>query len=269
MTGLFRRLARHVVGQPPTAVHAMTSLPFVPSAESASVDDVKFATEAPSASGPVAASASARAEAWTAPMALQSGTPVAPFTANRQATPSRSPTAPTTHPAPTREFASTVAGRVKLAQADIASDTPAPARAVDPPPQALTDEKPLPAAQRLPASKRRTAIANGEKQASPSVDAASTDVPPPMLQWPPIGSDVAGTHPPNPPQVRATHAVGDKQDNFSATASPDEPTEVHVHIGRIEVTALSKAPPARGSPRGGKSPMSLQEYLERRQRGRP
>ena len=42
--------------------------------------------------------------------------------------------------------------------------------------------------------------------------------------------------------------------------------EVHVSIGRIEITAPPPAPP-RAAPQG-RRPMSLAEYLERRQRGR-
>lgn len=41
------------------------------------------------------------------------------------------------------------------------------------------------------------------------------------------------------------------------------PNEVHVHIGRIEVTAMHEAPPAKPRERG-RQPMSLDEYLARR-----
>jgi hypothetical protein len=47
----------------------------------------------------------------------------------------------------------------------------------------------------------------------------------------------------------------------STAAAPDE---VHVHIGRIEVTAVREAPPmTRRRPRG-KAPMTLDEYLAKR-----
>jgi hypothetical protein len=52
-------------------------------------------------------------------------------------------------------------------------------------------------------------------------------------------------------------------------ATVEETTEVHVSIGRIEVTAVQEAaPPPRKTPRGS-PPMSLDDYLARRNGGRP
>lgn len=48
---------------------------------------------------------------------------------------------------------------------------------------------------------------------------------------------------------------------------PVQPNEVHVHIGRIEVTALREAPQPRARERSGRKPMSLEEYLLQRQKG--
>lgn len=50
-------------------------------------------------------------------------------------------------------------------------------------------------------------------------------------------------------------------------ASVEETTEVHVSIGRIEVTAVHEAPPAKPPPPRRAGPMTLAEYLARRQRG--
>lgn len=51
--------------------------------------------------------------------------------------------------------------------------------------------------------------------------------------------------------------------------SEPETNEVHVHIGRIEVTAVQEAPPAKKSrARPTRKPMSLDEYLARRTEGR-
>lgn len=49
----------------------------------------------------------------------------------------------------------------------------------------------------------------------------------------------------------------------------EETTEVHVNIGRIEVTAVQEAPAQKPGPRHRPQPMSLDEYLARRQGGRP
>jgi hypothetical protein len=49
-----------------------------------------------------------------------------------------------------------------------------------------------------------------------------------------------------------------------------EPNEVHVHIGRIEVTAVAQpAPPKRSTPAPVRGSMSLTDYLAQRQRRAP
>jgi hypothetical protein len=53
----------------------------------------------------------------------------------------------------------------------------------------------------------------------------------------------------------ATHAV-----------ASGEPSEVHIHIGRIEVTAMHEAAPPRRPPVPRPSPMSLDAYLAKRGR---
>lgn len=53
----------------------------------------------------------------------------------------------------------------------------------------------------------------------------------------------------------------------TATASTtDDATEVHVHIGRIDVTAVHEAAPPRRKPASMPGPMSLDSYLARRSR---
>ena len=47
----------------------------------------------------------------------------------------------------------------------------------------------------------------------------------------------------------------------------DAPNEVHVHIGRIEVTALQESAPQARKKKNGRAPMSLDEYIAKRQRG--
>ena len=51
----------------------------------------------------------------------------------------------------------------------------------------------------------------------------------------------------------------------SASALPArEPDEVHIHIGRIEVTAIQESRPASKPSRKGAAPLSLDDYLARR-----
>jgi hypothetical protein len=43
-----------------------------------------------------------------------------------------------------------------------------------------------------------------------------------------------------------------------------EPDEVHIHIGRIEITAIQEPKPASRPARKGAAPLSLDDYLARR-----
>ena len=52
----------------------------------------------------------------------------------------------------------------------------------------------------------------------------------------------------------------------SSGATADSATEVHVHIGRIDVTALHEAPAPRRKPAAAPGPMSLDAYLTRPRR---
>ncbi len=54
----------------------------------------------------------------------------------------------------------------------------------------------------------------------------------------------------------------------AAMQTETEPTEVHVHIGRVEVTAVPESSPTRPARRPRREPMSLDDYLAQRQRGR-
>lgn len=62
--------------------------------------------------------------------------------------------------------------------------------------------------------------------------------------------------------IRAAQSVQD------SPARESETTEVHVHIGRIEVTAVQEAQPATPKRPAARGPMSLEEYLNRRREER-
>lgn len=55
-------------------------------------------------------------------------------------------------------------------------------------------------------------------------------------------------------------------DPAQATSTPHGETEVHIHIGRIEVTALQEAPRPKARPRERAQPMSLDAYLDQRRK---
>lgn len=68
--------------------------------------------------------------------------------------------------------------------------------------------------------------------------------------------------PASPPGAAAAPAASA---SASASALPArEPDEVHIHIGRIEVTAIQESRPASKPSRKGAAPLSLDDYLARR-----
>ncbi|MDO9598369.1 MAG: hypothetical protein Q7J47_11680 [Azoarcus sp.] len=72
-----------------------------------------------------------------------------------------------------------------------------------------------------------------------------------------------------PPIVQDAHSSRSSPAAASAQRTPaaaDGPTEVHVHIGRVEVTAVQAPAAPKPSARSGPQPMSLDDYLARRQR---
>jgi hypothetical protein len=78
--------------------------------------------------------------------------------------------------------------------------------------------------------------------------------PPPLL--PPACTAASAT----PSAARHTAALP----QLRAGAGGEDTTEVHIHIGRIEVTAAHETPRARAEPRSKQAPMSLGAYLAAR-----
>ena len=76
----------------------------------------------------------------------------------------------------------------------------------------------------------------------------------------------APRRPPARPIPRATR-LGRRQERAApepAADAPPPPPDVHIHIGRVELTAIAPPQPARREPANTKKPMSLDEYLRRR-----
>ena len=63
---------------------------------------------------------------------------------------------------------------------------------------------------------------------------------------------------------RAPHAQQPLRQPLATPATAAEPTEVHVHIGRIEVTAITQPQPQKRAAREHSQPLSLDAYLARR-----
>jgi hypothetical protein len=103
-------------------------------------------------------------------------------------------------------------------------------------------------------------------EAAPGQDrrpSTATDLPEPLL---PGRAPDAPRHPSPPPlktpDTQARSAFGQPQ----SPAEPDRETEVHIHIGRIEVTALQEAARPKPRLRERVQPMSLDAYLEQRRK---
>lgn len=266
MTGLFRRLARQVVGPQPIRVHAMARLPFVPPPES-----------------PVAADPGMDTTDSAAP--ASSPTPAPTVQAPTEHVQTSVPAARRSGPSPAATHASPPA-----ITAPTAADAAAPE-----PVRAEPRHRPPPTQTRETIEKVETLVvapgAGGRPPAAPAVEtpaaiaSAADKGPDALFTLPPTANDPGVTIPPpllnthgGTPQTHIAAAAaamppgardGRDAQPGNTPAAAGEPTEVHVHIGRIEVTAVSEAAPVRGRPRAGKEPMSLQEYLSQRQRGRP
>ena len=104
---------------------------------------------------------------------------------------------------------------------------------------------------------------------------------------PPAAGDAAAHHPartdvevqatatPPPLMPKVTNrgvpttevSAAPRQQAWPPTTGQDtenEPTEVHIHIGRIEVTAVHEASPQRPKPKARQTAMSLESYLAER-----
>ena len=87
---------------------------------------------------------------------------------------------------------------------------------------------------------------------------------------------MTGGRAPCAPSGRCSPAAGTERHRLVQRRFPgaawrtpvEETTEVHVSIGRIEVTAVHEAPPPKRAPARGQRALSLEEYLARRKAGR-
>jgi hypothetical protein len=165
-------------------------------------------------------------------------------------------------------------------QAADASDTPhVPPRLVVESPGESRSVETHPAPRHGPEHAARSVITAG-----PRVEAQTAETP---EQPAPVVPATAIPRKGAPAQVEATPAAADAMPEAllpsqvaaaapraamganparSAPAAATEPTEVHVHIGRIEVIAVQAPAPAKRPARSGQAPMSLDAYLAKRQR---
>jgi len=245
MTGLFRRLARQVVGPEPTKAHAMARLPFLAPPEMVAAEETSLPES------------QIRAPTPTAPLDayVQGEAPASPAVRTPQATAiprdAQMPDAP-------RERQKGAARRRSAA--------PAEDPRVRPP--LLSEPRHRGRAHSRAGDTAMPVPAVSEAVPAPIAETPVVSVPPPIVTQPVAADEERGWRPAHRVTAAAPGSRQMRQPVGTASAPADEPAEVHVHIGRIEVTAVQE-PDRRRKPPTGPQPMSLNEYLKRRQRGRP
>ncbi len=248
-SGLLQRLGARATGHAWT-VHSDARLPFA----------APLALEAPTEAPDGAQD--------TMPHATRTPLPTNHGTA-RPATTQRAPAQPSA-PAPwpteadTREHRADAAGHHPSApaQADRKGPFAPPAWPIPPAPSATPalDAQPHPAHPRQPMTQqtmaaRATPPRPAERRADPPLATEPSTEPPTLMPATPRAHTLAGQRAPGLPMPGHRSAP---------SATPAVATEVHVHIGRIEVTALhAPAPPARPA-RERAQPVSLDTYLARK-----
>jgi hypothetical protein len=99
--------------------------------------------------------------------------------------------------------------------------------------------------------------------AAPAPEALRSDSVAPFDREPSLLIPLAAPHPAAAPATTRWPAMTNPAIH---AATGGEPSEVHVHIGRIEVSAVHEAAPARRPPAPRPPPMSLDAYLAKRGR---
>jgi hypothetical protein len=85
-----------------------------------------------------------------------------------------------------------------------------------------------------------------------------------------VRPSVADRRPRTQPEEIAPRRLDMASERQTPNQNGNEPTEVHVHIGRIEVTAAPAATPPKRAARGpARKSLSLEDYLAQRQRRAP
>jgi len=239
MSGLFRRLAQGAVGAPPARLHALARLPYA----SPPLPALDEPAERQGALPMVAAQAHVEPNAIAAPGAppsIASPAIVAPRAAESAYPSVVAPHAPHAPHAPC-EPAGRQDGR-GASELDARLSHESPSLLAQP---ALRAPQPVRAAP--PAHERARSLIGSEAQAFRP--------PPPLLAATAVEPTRAAVGRPAAPAPLRLPAQ---------QASVDAPNEVHVHIGRVEVTAIREAARQPRAARRGPEPLSLDHYLAKR-----
>jgi hypothetical protein len=138
------------------------------------------------------------------------------------------------------------------------------------PPRRLVDSTPADPEYASYRAKSPTETAESAERsgAAPAPEALRSDVAARFAREPSLLIPLAAQHPAASPAITAPATTRWPAMTNSAThaVASAEPSEVHIHIGRIEVTAMHEAAPPRRPPVPRPSPMSLDAYLAKRGR---
>lgn len=265
MTGPIRRLARDAVSPTRPTIHAMARLPYMPQPALLPIGEAGT----PSASRAPATTMTA----WPATSATpNSGALHGPRAPVADGVARSIDTDVSAEPGYVQSVASRPPSSLSPSSAHPSS------RLADPFPAALMPTSPAPGPTPQGAAPGAT-DADDETDASARSKPSSAFEPAqgraaPQTQAP----DQPATHSANPRTLPEALLPLIRQGARSTLSSPaaasaqrtppaaESPTEVHVHIGRIEVTAVQPSAAPKPAARGGPQPMSLDEYLARRER---
>ncbi|CAH1748525.1 protein of unknown function [Thauera humireducens] len=264
--GLFSRLARRASGTREPRLHAPARLPF----------------HAP----PALATTEETRDASYGARVVSAGAETAGHTATAGATTIAAPQALFAHAGANTGRRESVAaserdaaGTLAASAIDLAQDLPAPLLGpIARKPGRLTEPADAPAQSpgaRSPGARSPGRESSGQATARPAAPLPEVSEP---ASRPASGvAPGAGTWsriapaPPKPARGGGMRVSGTSS-AFEARpqpgqAGPAATDEIHIHIGRIEVTAVQEAATPRARERAATAPMSLQDYLDRRSRG--
>ncbi len=253
MTGPLRRLARQMSNAGAPRVHSMARLPFNPAP--APMAGTAGEPGPPMRYSAVPAYATSFATGGFLAAPVDDSLPASPQEQGRSEW------------LPPRPLATPIAAECATAVNARAADRLASPELVP----TVTADAHTPTAKPVPPA-ARDEISRGAREAgAPTLAETGTVVPTPHSEVTGTPDLERGRRPPIPPLVASDRLSGNPGTRPSSpqaySASPTaQADEIHIHIGRIEVTAVHEpaAVAARRKPRG-REPMSLDEYLAKRQ----
>lgn len=282
MSGLLRRLARQATGQALPRAHAPARLPYQAAPDLLTEEVPRTATtparQAPGVPDPASSPVVAAAESVTAPTTAGTTAPLAASIDTPLPAPLIEEVPPVdkndmSDPTPADAVTPTTARTTPISP----DAAPIAAQATPPGPEAASITPTTTAGEGETPDSPGTRLAQvkvASRVAATSPPAASTTDPATAASTPGTPPEPERQAPSSPPEALLP-PLAERQPPPRSTAMPapslaaEGPAEVHVHIGRIEVTAVQEPAPTKRPSKRGPSPMSLDEYLARRRGSRP